>query len=256
MLIVLDTDDDNDGSIDPNDVSQWNPQICQDFDSDTCDDCSQNPTSSSSPTTPPWPAYTPSMGNDGPDSDSDGLCDLGDPTPEGYSPLVINEIDYDQPGLDDAEFIELKNITDHSINLSLYRLLLINGSVFPPSAYQTIDLPDINLAASDYFVVCGTSASVPNCDLNILTLIQNGSPDAVTLYSESVLIDTVSYEGDTSGYTEGMGIIVPGDDGIAFDSGLSRYPDGQDTNNNTIDFILSCSTPGQINTNNPSCLAP
>jgi len=72
----VDNDDDNDGVADGSDVNTLNPQICIDSDSDTCDDCSQNPTSTSSPT--PWPDYTPSISNDGIDTDGDEVCNLGD----------------------------------------------------------------------------------------------------------------------------------------------------------------------------------
>lgn len=74
----IDTDDDNDGQVDPSDSDVLNPQICRDYDTDTCDDCSQNPTSSSTNNDIPWPAYTPSTSNDGPDSDADGICNLSD----------------------------------------------------------------------------------------------------------------------------------------------------------------------------------
>jgi hypothetical protein len=42
--------------------------------------------------------------------------------------LVINEIDYDQPSTDTAEFIEIKNISGSSVNLDSYHLDLVNGT--------------------------------------------------------------------------------------------------------------------------------
>jgi hypothetical protein len=42
--------------------------------------------------------------------------------------LVINEIDYDQPGTDAAEFIELKNVGSSAIGLSGYSVELVNGN--------------------------------------------------------------------------------------------------------------------------------
>ncbi|MDX2361074.1 MAG: T9SS type A sorting domain-containing protein [Crocinitomicaceae bacterium] len=72
-----DADDDNDGVLDGSDVSSLDPQLCADADGDSCDDCSQNPTSAGSPT--PWTAYTSNPNNDGIDTDSDGICDAGDP---------------------------------------------------------------------------------------------------------------------------------------------------------------------------------
>jgi len=42
--------------------------------------------------------------------------------------LVINEVDYDQVGGDDAEFIEIKNVSGSVVNLTDVSLDLINGS--------------------------------------------------------------------------------------------------------------------------------
>lgn len=168
--------------------------------------------------------------------------------------LVINEIDYDQPSLDTAEFIEIKNVSAETINLDTYELRLINGS--DGVLYRTIDLPSVNLNSSDYYVICGDSATVTNCDLVVspgTNLIQNGDPDAIALYNDGILIDTVSYGGNLPGYTEGTGAHV--DTGLPR-QGLSRYPDGQDTNNNGPDFVLSCTTPGLANVNYRDCDSP
>src|ERR671928_182837 len=51
--------------------------------------------------------------------------------------LVINEIDYDQPGTDTAEFIELKNNGANGVNLDPYSLVLVNGNGGGAVPYQT-----------------------------------------------------------------------------------------------------------------------
>ena len=123
--------------------------------------------------------------------------------------LVINEIDYDQPSTDTAEFIEIKNISAAPVDLDPFTLELVNGSGGGASVYNTIDLPLVSLAPGDYFVVCGDPANVANCDLDASpdsNLVQNGGPDAVALMLGASLIDTVSYEGDTAApFTEGSG---------------------------------------------------
>jgi len=68
-----DTDDDNDGVDDSSDSSPQNPVLCEDLDGDGCDDCSQNPASDY-----PYITYIPAPGNDGVDTDVDGICDTGD----------------------------------------------------------------------------------------------------------------------------------------------------------------------------------
>jgi predicted extracellular nuclease len=164
--------------------------------------------------------------------------------------IVINEIDYDQPDTDAAEFIEIMNVGLSAVDLGNVSLELVNGST--NSVYKTITLPAVDLAPGDYFVVCGEAATFLNCDLDVspdTNLIQNGAPDAVALRQYGVLIDTVSYEGDTAPpYTEGSGAVADlGIDGNGF-KGISRLPDGFDSDQNNLDFAFVCITPGAANT--------
>jgi hypothetical protein len=162
--------------------------------------------------------------------------------------VVINEIDVDQPSTDAAEFIELKNTGTTSVNLDAYTIELINGS--GGAIYTTIDLPDVILPAGDYYVICANAGTVINCDLDVspdTNLIQNGAPDGLVLKLSGSVIDAVSYEGDTAGATEGSGIGLM-DDGLSAEQGLSRFPDGVDTNVNNVDLSVRCVTPGAANT--------
>lgn len=176
----------------------------------------------------------------------------------GYSQdvLVINEIDYDQPSTDAAEFIEIYNASPVGApaNLDAYALQFINGSGGGAVPYQTFDLPDVDLAAGDYFVVSANAATVPNTDLDVspdTNLIQNGAPDAVALIwrdaVSTVIVDTVSYEGSVPGYTEdsGDGLTDTPDDGVT--NSISRLEDGWDTDQNNQDFAWYPSTPGEAN---------
>jgi predicted extracellular nuclease len=167
--------------------------------------------------------------------------------------LVINEIDYDQPSpptADSAEFVELYNRSAASIDLGTYSLRLINGDSGGATTYDSISLPDVTLAPGDYFVVCANAATVPNCDLDDepdTNFLQNGGPDAVALFEGGVLVDTVSYEGNTGApYTEGSGAGLI-DDSSVVNAGISRYPDGTDTGANATDLSLRCITPGLPN---------
>lgn len=167
------------------------------------------------------------------------------PTPQ----LVINEIDYDQPGTDTAEFIEIKNNSPFAVSLDGWVLELVNGNAGGAVIYQTITLPAVDLAAGAYFVVCGDAANVPNCDLDVTpdsNLIQNGAPDAVGLRFNGNLMDAVSYEGNTGApYTEGSGVGLE-DDGVGVFS-IARCADGVDTDQNNVDFAVTAVTPGAAN---------
>jgi len=172
--------------------------------------------------------------------------------------LVINEVDYDQPGTDAAEFVEIFNPGADAVGLNGLALELVNGS--NDSTYNTINLPDVSLAAGEFFVVCGDAANTPNCDLDTTpdtNLIQNGSPDAVALVQGATIIDVISYEGSMAApFVEGTGTAV-GDDNSTDFIGLSRQPDGADTDDNNADFSLRCITPGETNsTDSASCPDP
>ena len=165
----------------------------------------------------------------------------------GFRP-VVNEVDYDQPGSDTAEFVEILNRGTEVGNLSTVELVLVNGNGGAP--YQTIGLPDVDLAPGEHFVVCKDAATVAVCDLDAISSIQNGSPDAVALRIDGVVVDTVSYEGDVAApYTEGSGsgLSDSGSSGQDY-RGISRLPNGFDSNRNNVDFARSCITPGASNT--------
>jgi predicted extracellular nuclease len=158
--------------------------------------------------------------------------------------LVINEIDYDQPGSDNAEFVEIYNTGPDDVDLFEYRLEFWNGST--TTLYNAFSLLG-TLAPGEFHVVCASSTTVANCDQDVTpdaNLIQNGAPDAVVLTRLTVIIDTVSYEGDVPGYTETSG--APTDTANPFES-INRYPDGVDTDDNSVDFFLRCATPGEPN---------
>ncbi len=164
--------------------------------------------------------------------------------------LVINEIDYDQNGTDAAEFLEIRNDGATSVNLDPVTVELVNGNLGGAAVYQAIDLPNVSLAAGGYYVICAANTATPNCDLDVspnTNLIQNGAPDAVGLRWNGVLVDAVSYEGDTGApYTEGTGTGLV-DDGTEDNQGISRFPDGADSNQNASDLSPRCITPGYAN---------
>ena len=111
-----------------------------------------------------------------------GVLSFGSIGTAASQSLVINEVDYDQPSTYRAQFFELKNVSGAAINLDAYRVELINGS--NAQLYQVYDLPNVNLAAGDYFVVCGNAANTANCDMDVTPdtdLIQNGAPDGLRL---------------------------------------------------------------------------
>lgn len=79
---------------------------------------SATPTATSTPSITLTPSVTPTP--------STTLTPSVTPTPLPPS-LVINEVEYNEPGTDDAEFVEIKNVTSGSLNLANFSLRHIDG---------------------------------------------------------------------------------------------------------------------------------
>jgi len=160
--------------------------------------------------------------------------------------VIINEVDYDQTDSDLSEFIEIFNAGSSTVPLDNYSIDLINGR--DSSVYRSIDLSGFNIDANGYFVVCGDTNLVANCDYSFTTSsgwLQNGAPDAIALYENNNLLDSLTYEGELLPFTEGT-VLVVSDNNTDIIS-ISRIPDGLDSDNNAIDFQLGCITPGSAN---------
>jgi hypothetical protein len=89
---ACDPDDDNDGVADGPDTDRLNPDVCQDIDSDGCDDCAVG-TDDFGPDPDNDPA------NDGPDADADGICDGGDNCPDVPNEDQADSDVFDCPGV-------------------------------------------------------------------------------------------------------------------------------------------------------------
>ena len=173
--------------------------------------------------------------------------------------LVINEIDYDQPGPDDNEFIELYNAGDSTADISLVTLILVSEST--NSEYARYDLFALNPLAPGDMVVIGTSnvlATLPNGVQSIETssFIQNGADGVALVDTESYfLIDALSYEtpfitAAVFNNIPGTFNLVSGTGATAVDSGvgsMKRRSDGLRTGDDDSDWILSTTpTPGAL----------
>jgi len=102
------------------------------------------------------------------------------------STLWINEINYDSPGVDADEFVEVAGVA--GTDLSVYQLVLYNGSGNAP--YQSLTLS--GLVDNEGCGFGGVAFNMPG--------IQNGAPDGVALArvfaGVTSLVQFISYEGD------------------------------------------------------------
>jgi len=113
-----------------------------------------------------------------------------------FTVFRINEIEVDNPGTDQAEFIEIAGPADSS--LSGMVLVLFNGNAGSPqnAAYRVIDLDRFRTDSCGFFLVRGPSVADPdasnpyNDTLISVTggFLQNG-PDAVALYKKDAYVN-------------------------------------------------------------------
>ncbi|WP_375742802.1 lamin tail domain-containing protein [Corallococcus interemptor] len=205
------------------------------------------------------------------------------PPPTGPS-LVINEIDYDNVGTDNAEFVEIYNRGTAAADLTNVKLVFVNGdsNANPRIEYLKFNLADTkdaqgnavtSLPAGGYIVAAAepyfTTATLPAGTLRLVIksssnantdVIQNGSGDGVGLVDDAAgtLLDSVFYEpgaqNPTFSITTAAGVkslnFEEGARTTASDSNgavgsLQRSPNGNDTNNNNADFaFVTTVTPG------------
>ncbi len=180
----------------------------------------------------------------------------------GNIPVVINEIDSDQPGTDSTEFIELFDGGLGNTPLTGLVVVLYNGS--NDQSYNTIDLSGKSTDENGFFVI--GSVGVPNVDTVVFTAngLQNGA-DAVALYLADAstfpngtavttdnLIDAIVY-GTNDAEDAGLLVLLNSGQNQA-DEGpsgsvesLQRIPNGEGGARNTANYQPIIPTPGAIN---------
>jgi vibriolysin len=180
----------------------------------------------------------------------------------GTGQLVINEVEYDEVGTDNREFVEIFNKGSAAVSLAGHSLQFVNGA--NNAVYMTVDLSSAgSLAAGQYLVVGNSLVTVPGGALKINLAagndkVQNGAPDGVALVNGTTLVDALSYEGNITGavltgagtksLVEGTALAASKADSNTVAQSLCRFPNGTDTNNASTDWSLrSMVTPGAAN---------
>jgi hypothetical protein len=141
-----------------------------------------------------------------------------------YGQAVINEIDADTPGTDEAEFIELKGTPNASLDGLV--VVLFNGS--SDTSYAAFDLDGKTLDANGFFILANTAlVSGEDIDIGASNALQNGA-DAVAIYTANDtdfptgtavtsvgLVDALVYgtsDADDTGLLTGLGETVQYDE--------------------------------------------
>jgi hypothetical protein len=125
--------------------------------------------------------------------------------------LRINELDYEQVGSDEAEFIEIVNRAECAADLAQVALELINGGDGKVYARYELAQAAASLAAgarlvlADPAVLSALPAGTPSLPLNGSGL-QNG-PDGVRLLRGTQVLDALAYEGAVPGVDAGASAV-------------------------------------------------
>jgi hypothetical protein len=166
--------------------------------------------------------------------------------------LVINEVDYDEDGVDTGEFVELYNPTAGPVSLDGLRLELVDGGSGRPYATFLLDRDLHDLPSHGLLVVADPAVMVPDgVPVVRMPATQNGNiqngPDGIRLVGPSGNLDGVAYEGAVPNAGEGHNP-APADSSHGGVQAIGRCPDGADTDDNSADFHLIPATPGAPNT--------
>jgi len=186
--------------------------------------------------------------------------------------ICINELDSDQVGTDNEEFVELKSSTGN-VSLDGYVLVLFNGGT--DESYNAIDLDGFSTNANGFFVIGNVAgAYVDETDMRVSSsnFLQNGA-DAVALFlgdeadfpngtpvspfpSGTTLVDALVYDTNDA---DDMELLTAFGEMTQYDEGeggvdrtiVSIQQTNDDCSSNT--FVLAGPTPGAANAMPTSC---
>lgn len=188
------------------------------------------------------------------------------------SPVIINEVDADNAGIDTREFIELFDGGSGNTALDGMVLVLFNGAT--DSAYNSFDLSGYATRGTGYFVI-GSAAISPDFVVSADGWLQNGA-DAVALYAGNSqdfpvgtavaatnLLDAFVYDTNDADDAELLQLLNLGQPQVNEDEGgnaalfsSQRYPDGSGGGRNTASYYQAVPTPGYGNGDMAAVPAP
>jgi hypothetical protein len=138
------------------------------------------------------------------------------------------------------EFVELVNAGTASADLTGYRLVY-------RSASGTTDVPVATLAGpispGSFFLLGGAAYTGSNADQRFTTSLAQGGGGLALYDPTGAIVDSVGWGLATNAFVEGSPAPAP----PTVQGSESRLPDGDDTNNNAVDFTFTVSTPGASN---------
>jgi hypothetical protein len=179
---------------------------------------------------------------------------------EGYTPhLVINEIDYDQPGSDAREFVELHNpgLTALPLTGLTFYVLDIDTTTHTTSVRGMVALVPNSAAVTELapggFMIVRSSNSiallVPGGVPTVMTSVAfQNDEEGVAVSAAGACHDIVFYEGVPTAPATIAECAFQGSAGTdPADGALGRMPNGSDFDEASIDYVVLATSPGAPN---------
>ncbi len=181
----------------------------------------------------------------------------------GTSPIIINEVDCNEPGsADNGQFIELMNIGDKTVDLGEYTIEIVDGANPPGEVPLSFNFESSKpqIEPGGYFVMCRSedisTLSSEVCNRfapNMYVKYQCDRRDGIRLLKGTEVVDSLTWGEYLEGTSEGSSA-APEDWDTKDNYSISRVPDGLDTDDNDFDFKWTCASPHRANYTANECL--
>jgi hypothetical protein len=188
--------------------------------------------------------------------------------------LIFNEVDYEQPGVDAQEFVEVYNRGPAEVELNgngFMRLIQIDGATH--EIVLTVPAPFATLSPGQYLVFATSGVTVAPAAVRTGLFFEqenigNGAPDGLVLVHfdfdvNCTVLDVLAYEGPMSApldffrcglvdFVRGTPLPADIEDSDSFAGSLIRLPNGSNTGDHATDWTFTTTpTPGAANVHTP-----
>ena len=160
--------------------------------------------------------------------------------------LRVNEVMTGSTVAASDEFVEIVNTGSSAVDIAGFRLVYRSAAGTSDIVLATI--PDgTSIAAGAYYLLGGSGyAGAITPDQSFSTGIAGTGGGVGLRRADGSLVDSVGWGSATNALVEGSASAAPASADPPGQS-AARVPNGQDTNNNAVDFVVGASTPKAAN---------